>query len=111
MQDLTILTSLKDVQINRRSKTMNPNQNIDKPFDCLKIELETILFSFHVEFSLVLGIELKFTLSAVVLKIWHVEVDVNKSQDICPINSSCTDNNYSLKSYQFVVINVSIYSI
>ena len=44
MQELTILTSFKDVQINRRSKTMNPNQYFDEPFDCLKIELETIFF-------------------------------------------------------------------
>ena len=35
MQELTIFTSFKDVQINRRSKTMNPKQNLDKPFDCL----------------------------------------------------------------------------
>ena len=37
---------------------MNPNQNIDKPFECLKIELEANFFSFHVKFSLVLGAEL-----------------------------------------------------
>ena len=48
---------------------MNPNQKFDKPFDCLKIEVETKYFSFHEKFSLVLGTELKFTLSAVVLKI------------------------------------------
>ena len=69
MQELTVLTSFKDVQINRRSKTMNPNQNLDQPFDCLKMELETNLFSFHVKSSLVSGTELKFTLSAAVLKI------------------------------------------
>ena len=45
---------------------MNPNQNFEKPFDYLKIELETIVFSFHVTFSVVLGTELKFTLTAVV---------------------------------------------
>ena len=45
---------------------MNPNQNFDKPFDCLKIDLDTIFFSFHMKFSLVLGTEVKFTLSAVV---------------------------------------------
>ena len=50
------------------------------------------------KFSLVSGTELKFTLPAVVLKIQHVEVDVIKSQEICSINSSCIDNNYSLKS-------------
>ena len=44
MQELTILNSFKDVQINRRSKTMNPNQNFDRPFDHLKIELETNFF-------------------------------------------------------------------
>ena len=49
------------------------------------------------KFSLVSGTELKFTLSAVVFKMQHVEVDVIKSQDICSINSSCFDNNYSLK--------------
>ena len=38
MWELTILTSFKDVQINR-SKTMNPKQNFNNPFDCLKIEL------------------------------------------------------------------------
>ena len=76
---------------------MNPNQNFDKPFDYLKIELEK-LFSFHVKFSLVSRTELKFTLSTVVFKIQHVEVDVMKSQNICSIDSSCTDNNYSLKS-------------
>ena len=69
MQELTILTLFKDVQINRRSKTMNPNYNFDQQFDCLKIKLETIFLSFHVKFTLVLGTELKFTLSAVVLKI------------------------------------------
>ena len=69
MQELTILTSFKDVQINRRSKTVNPNQNFDKPFDCHKIELVTIFFSFHLRFSLVSKTELIFTLSAVVLKI------------------------------------------
>ena len=90
---------------------MNPNQNFDKPFDYLKIELETKSFSFYVKVSLVLGTELKFTLYTVVLKIKHVEVDVIKSQDICSINSSCIDNNYSHKAYQFGVINVSIYSI
>ena len=98
MQELTILTLLKDVQIIRRSKTMNPNHNFEKPFDCLKIELETNFFSFHVKVYLVSGTELKFTLSAVVLKIQHVEVDVIKSQEICSFNSSCIDNKYSLKS-------------
>ena len=48
---------------------MNPNQNFDKPFDCLKIGLETIFYSFHVKYSLVSGTDLKFTLSAVLLKI------------------------------------------
>ena len=32
------------ISINRRSRTMNPNQNFDKLFDCLKIELETFFF-------------------------------------------------------------------
>ena len=42
---------------------MNPNQNFDKLFDWLKIELETkFFFSFHVQFSLVSGTKLKFTL-------------------------------------------------
>ena len=62
-----------------------------------------MFFSYHVKFSLVLGTDLTFTLSTVVLKIWHVEVDVIKSQDIFPINSPCIDSNYSLKAYQFVV--------
>ena len=53
---------------------MNPNQNFDTPFDCFKFELEMNFFSFHVKFSLILGTELKFTLSAVVLKMQHVEV-------------------------------------
>ena len=61
---------------------MNPNQNFDKPFDCLKIELETKSFSFHIKFSLVSGTGLNFSLSAVVLKIQHVKVDAIKSQDI-----------------------------
>ena len=47
MQELTILTSFQDVQING-SKIMNPNYNFDKQFDCLKIELVTIFFSFYV---------------------------------------------------------------
>ena len=61
---------------------MTPNYNFEKPFECLKIELETIFFP----------------LSAVVLKIQHEKVDVIKSQDVCSINSSYIDNNYSLKS-------------
>ena len=48
---------------------MNPNQNFDKPFDCLKIELEPKFFSFHVNVSLLSGTDLKFSLFAVVLKI------------------------------------------
>ena len=44
MQELTILTSFKDVQIKRRSKTMNINQNFGMPFDYLKIVLETFFF-------------------------------------------------------------------
>ena len=49
---------------------MNTNQNFDRPFDCLKIELETKNpFSFPLKFSQVSGTELKFPLSAVVLKI------------------------------------------
>ena len=100
MHELTMLTSFKDVQINRRSERMNPYQNLDKPFDFLKIELETKMFFFsvHVKFTLVPRTELKFTLSALVLKIKHVEVDVIKSQDICSINFSCIDNSHSLKS-------------
>ena len=77
---------------------MNPNQNFNEQFDCLKIELETIFFSFYVKFSLFSGTELKFTLSRVVLKIHHVEVDVIKLKEIFSINSSCMDNNYSLRS-------------
>ena len=56
---------------------MNPNHNFNKPFDCLKIELETFFFV-HVKFSLIWGTKLKFSLSTVVLKIQHVEVDVIK---------------------------------
>ena len=62
------------------------NQNFDKPFEYLKIELETKLFFVSMwNFSLVSGTELKFSLSAVVVKIWHVEVDIVKSQDICSV--------------------------
>ena len=48
---------------------MNPNQHFGKLFDYPKIELEKIFLSLHETFSLVLGTELIFTLSAVVLKI------------------------------------------
>ena len=56
------------------------------------MELETFFFFPCKICSLVLGTELKFSLSLVVLKIQHVEVDVIKSEDICFINSSCIDN-------------------
>ena len=100
--------SFKDVQISR-SKTVNPKQNFDKQFDWPKIELKRKVFSSYVKFSLVSGTQLKFFLSAVVLKIQHVEVDAIKSQDICSINPNVLTITIHLKAYQFVLINVSIY--